>query len=166
MDSVKIIDVEDVADAPTPEEHLPALTKDFLLAGRAHFIVTNPKGDWMSFVIVAREGKRGTKWHGTTSYYVRAFDKDERRYRYVGVVDENGDIISTGRSEYVKGTPQYDIASWAIKCAWNQTPILDGYAITHNGKCGKCSRVLVERGDRETGFHLDCTPTSVAEAEL
>jgi hypothetical protein len=160
MDSpyVKIIDVdEDTPDEPEPEqEQLPQCTREFLLGGHAYFSVTNPKGERRFYVIVGRGGKRGTQWHGTTSYYLRAHQNGA--YRYVGVVQEDGGIKPTGRSEFVKGTLEFDIAAWALRAVFQQTPIQAGYGIRHAEKCGKCARALVERGDRETGFHLDCVP--------
>jgi hypothetical protein len=156
MDHVKLIDVEDIAEPAPDAETFPAVTKEFLLGGHAYFTVTNPKGNRLRYVIKARAGKRGTQWNGTVSYYLRVYHQGSSGYRYVGVVQEDGSIVSTGQAAYLKGTLEYDIAAWALSVVFQQVPIRVGYAITHNDKCGKCAAWLVDRGDRETGFHLDC----------
>src|ERR1700722_4409843 len=95
--AVTIIDIDEDAPEVIPEpDQLPALTIEFLLGGHAYFSVVNPKGQRFSYVIKARRGKPGTKWSGTTSYYLRVFLGGA--YRYVGVVNaDTGEIISTGK---------------------------------------------------------------------
>ena len=155
--TIRVVDLDDDAPDVVPErESHPAITKEFLFGGKAYFSVTNPQGKRMSYVIHGRSGKRGTQWAGVVSYYLRVFYKEA--YRYVGVVQDNGTIVSTGRAEFIVGTLEYDIAQWALFVVCQQHAIRAGYTIAHNDKCGVCARPLVTRGDRETGFHLDCTP--------
>lgn len=161
MDDVRIIDIDDL-ETPAEEATEPChaeVNREFLLAGEAHFSVTNPKNQRMLYVVKSRAGKRGTQWSGSVSYFLRVFDPTANTYRYVGVIQEDGTVVPTGRSEYTKGTFEFDIGQWAITTVFNNFPIRDGYKITHSGKCGKCARMLTETGDRQTGFHLDCTPT-------
>jgi hypothetical protein len=155
--TIRVIDLDDDAPEVAPEpESVPAITKEFLFGGKAYWSVTNPDGKRMSYTIQARAGKRGTNWAGVVSYYLRVFYKEA--YRYVGVVQDDGVIVSTGRAEFIEGTLEFDVAQWALLVVCQQQTIRAGYSITHNDKCGRCARPLVVRGDRDTGFHLDCAP--------
>lgn len=154
--AIKILDAGEEATAE-PDQRLAEVSKEFLLAGRAYFLVINPKGTRFAFSIQARINRANKdKFPGDMVYFLRVFRGGT--YQYVGVVrDESGDIASTGRSEFAPGTLEFDVAQWALTTVFNGLPLKPGYVIRHNEKCGKCGKVLVTRGDRETGFHLDCT---------
>lgn len=163
MADVHIIDVPDEFAERSPEElNRAKITKDFLLAGQAYFVVVSPNGKKFYYCIRGRMGKPGSKFSGQMSYYVRVHHKGE--YQYVGVIEtETGDIKATGRSQYLKGVLEFDVAQWAVKAIFEDLAITDGYVIAHNEKCGKCGRHLKEPGDRATGFHLQCTEPSEPE---
>lgn len=159
----RTIEVNEVPGLPAevqPGQHLPAITKEFLLSGRAFFHVKNPEGRTFMFKVHAR--KRPQRLEGQ-SFFVRSLSTKGDTYRYLAVLLPDGNLKITGRSDFTTVSPEYQIAAWAIRAVFDQQPIQEGYSIEHIFKCGKCGLSLsFGHGDLNcseeltTGLHLGC----------
>ena len=109
-------------DAPATS-HYPELSEKFLLAGRAVFTVSNPKGDHFTFKVRKVESE-WPKFSGkqTTTFFVNAkVAGTEHPYGYIGILDiTKGTIKCTAKSEFLPGTKEYDIAAWACQAVINE----------------------------------------------
>ena len=137
---------------------LPKLSRKFLFAGRALFTVSNPKGEHYTYRVRGRE----TEWplgsgKKRTSYFLSVKrDGGKWPYRYIGLVNDNGTIKLTGKSEFGVGTREYDVARWAMTAVCASRTIPAGYSIQHAGKCGKCGRTLTDPVSIERGIGPEC----------
>jgi hypothetical protein len=147
----KTVEADDVpltplADVPTAK---PGITKDFLLAGRAYFAVTNNKGLTFWYKVHRREFNSTSE-----GFFVRVAHKAEGAYEYVGVLNgDTGVLAVVGRSIYIQGTPEFEVAKWALSTVFAGHDIPEGYTICHIGKCGRCGRTLI--GHSKTGLHTE-----------
>jgi hypothetical protein len=148
---LKTVRVPDpVVNDESISDHFPTITKDFLLAGKARFVVANPQGRTYTFMI--RGLKSAYRGKGQVSRYLRVMadtttvDPLPFRFRYVGIVLETGVVKSTGQSEFLAGTPEYDVAQWAIRAVFDVEPLLPGYVIRHDNRCGRCGGPLTDDG--------------------
>ena len=139
--------------------HSPELSEKFLLAGRAVFTVSNPKGDHFTFKVRKVESE-WPKFSGkmSTTFFVNAkVAGTAHPYGYIGILDiTKGTIKCTAKSEFLPGSKEYDIAAWACQAAINAKMIPDGYHIEHAGRCGKCGRQLTDPVSIERGIGPEC----------
>jgi hypothetical protein len=77
-------------------------------------------------------------------------------YRYIGMVNANGSIKCSAKSEFIPGTKEYDVANWAVQVVFNSKFLKDGYEIRHVGKCGRCGRTLTDPDSINRGIGPDC----------
>lgn len=137
----------------------PKITQDFLLSGRAFFLVKSPTGKTYTFKIHRRTvGDHRHK--GEPSYFVRVLNASEavERWPYVGVLLKTGKIQVTSRSKFTTGDPEFDVAQWAVNATFENAAIPDGYSIEHIDRCGVCAQTLVKELDKEAGMHDTCSP--------
>ncbi len=148
-----------VVDAP---KVTPGITREFLLAGRAYFVAENNKGEQFSYKVHRRE------FNLSEGFYVRVACQSGGRgllgahgsrglsYQYVGTLNaDTGALKVVGRSNFIQGTPEFDVAKWALEMVFNERDIPEGYRINHIGKCGKCGRSLVDGLSSTTGLHTE-----------
>jgi hypothetical protein len=158
----KTVEATEVTEIPVVEKPTttPGITKDFLLAGQAFFKASNNKGQSFTYKVHRREVGHGS----AEAFFVRVHAGN--MYRYVGVMNpETGKLTVVGRSAYIPGTPEFDVAAWALSMVFAGQDIPEGYTIDHIGKCGKCGRTLsvdiVSNGQRKrfgsslTGLHTE-----------
>lgn len=156
VDGFQVIDVPEEASIPEPPQYA-SISREFLFAGNAHFRVTNPAGEKLTYFLRSRMGQQGTQWNGQISYFLLA--ERTNGYAFVGVVvPDTGEVKIVGKSKFTPGDPVYNVAVWAIDVTINRLPIAPGYQITHVRRCGACGRTLVQPGDFVQGFHMDCIP--------
>lgn len=135
-------------------DHMPSMTKDLLLAGKATFVVANPEGKRYVYKVKALKGEYKGKVETSYLLSVQA-NGGKFPYRYIGVLLKDGTIKSTGKSSFVAGTKEFDVAQWAVRKVFNGDKIPGGYDITHADKCGRCTKTLPE-ADKADGLCLDC----------
>jgi hypothetical protein len=133
-DDIHIVDMpEDEAPevVEPPALHYPQIRKEFLLAGHAYFCVLNPKGDRLTYCVRARENKKkGSKFEHTTSYFLRVWNLVRNSYEYVGIIEPTtGVVIPTGQSRFLKGTPEFDVAQWAVTVIFDCSVLAPGFEI-------------------------------------
>jgi hypothetical protein len=140
----------------------PKLTPTFLLAGRAVFTVSNPKGDHYTFRIKKTESEwpKGSGKMQTTYFVTVKAPGGKYPYAYIGMLNTTtGGIKCTAQSIYTPGSREYDVAVWACQAVIQMKFIPEGYKIEHAGKCGKCGRELTDPLSIERGIGPDCWET-------
>jgi hypothetical protein len=142
--------------------HYPELSEKFLLAGRALFTVSNPKGDHYTF----RVKKAESEWpvgsgRMSTSYFVSVkAPGGDYPYRYIGMLLLDKKILkTTNKSAFLPGSKEYEVAAWACFAVLDQKMIPDGYHIEHAGRCGKCGRTLTDPESIQRGIGPECWST-------
>jgi hypothetical protein len=128
----------------TPEEAL-----EFALAGNAHFTVENPTtGNRFTFRVSTP--KRPAR-NGKTVHFVSVLTgpDNKRHYRYMATIFDGADLRWTRKSKIADGAPSATAFKWAFKRRFDFTDTPAEF--WHEGKCGKCARMLtvpesVERG--------------------
>jgi hypothetical protein len=162
-----VISDGDGADAPVGNPspstvagpHYPELSEKFLLAGRALFTVSNPKGDHYTFKVrrVESEWPVGSGRMSVTYFVNVKTSGSDRPYQYIGILKtDTGDIKCTAKSAFLPGTKEYDVAKWACQSVIGAKMIPDGYHIEHAGHCGKCGRTLTDPESIQRGIGPEC----------
>ena len=133
-------------------------TKEFLLAGDATFTVENGKGEHYTYHI----GESESDDKRPKLYFARVMTGTENtniseHYKYIGVLDpKTGMVRFTKASKFADTSKEYLVLMWAIKQVWDQRNIPEGYAIRHNGSCGRCGRKLTNPESLTTGIGPEC----------
>jgi len=129
------------------------LTKDFVLAGKSLFTVSNGKGQHYTFKITKREHEQwGNKWFASVRTH-----QESRNYRYIGVVNPvSGVPHLTKASKYSQNSQEYRVLRWALDIVWGRRTLPPGYKIEHAGKCGRCGRTLTTPDSIRIGIGPEC----------
>ena len=156
-------DAEVQAPAPSvPTAQAPELTEKFLLAGKALFTVSNPKGGHFTFKVrrVESEWPIGSGRMSLTYFVNVKTTESDRPYQYIGILNTmTGDIKCTMKSVFLPGSKEYDVAKWACQVVIGGKLIPAGYHIQHAGQCGKCGRTLTDPESIERGIGPECWQT-------
>lgn len=145
-----------------PAGNYASLTTKFLLAGKATFTISNPKGDHYTFKVrrVESEYPPNSGKMGVTFFVSVKAAGGKWPYRYIGLLNkDDGGIKCTAKSEYVNGTKEYNVAAWACATVIGHKLLPDGYKIEHAGQCGKCGKTLTDPLSIERGIGPDCWET-------
>ncbi len=131
------------------------LTRTFLLAGRAIFTISNPQGVRYTFKITHKEGS--AKFPPAWFVSLLTGSDNENDYTYVGMLDcETGTVRLTAKSKYRDDTLAVKVVRWGLSLIWGNKELPEGYAIHHEGKCGRCGRLLTVPSSVDSGFGPEC----------
>jgi hypothetical protein len=112
------------------------LSKNFVLAGRASFIVENAKGE---NVTVKVSKSRPNSKYPTPVYFVSLRHNNDA-WAYAGLLTPRFGIkigFKTRATERAR-----KIAEWALKIIDTGAAVPQGYRLAHTGRCGKCGKLL------------------------
>lgn len=138
------------------------ITKDFVLAGRAVFTVSNAVGDRYTFKVTQKDGKMGPVWFVS----LLTGPDNEADYTYMGILDAwSAEVILTKASRYTMHSEPVRVLQWACKMVWSQRALPAGYAIHHEGQCGRCGRTLTVPESIESGFGPECVKKVFVSSE-
>lgn len=135
--------------------------KDFILGGRAIFTVASPTGERYTFKVNRKDADPGSRYQQPT-YFVAvmtgsANDADSS-YTYLGILQTGTGAVKLTRSSRMgEDATQVRVIRWALKLVWAGESLPSGYAIHHEGRCGRCGRLLTVPESITTGFGPDCT---------
>lgn len=126
------------------------LTKTFLLAGRASFVVENPKGESVTVKLSKSRPKIDTRtgrpWPET--FFVSLRHNNEA-WQFVGKLDATSmTIVPTGAPHVralwadAESARHLRIAQWGISRVVAEQAVPTGYRLAHTGRCGKCGKML------------------------
>jgi hypothetical protein len=129
------------------------LTKDFILAGKALFTVSNGKGQHFTFKVRKQTSEQwGDKWFASVRTH-----QEGRNYLYIGVVNPvSGVPHLTKASKYPKDSIEYKVLRWVLDIVWGRYTLPAGYEIKHAGRCGRCGRTLTTPDSIKCGIGPEC----------
>lgn len=135
------------------------ITKSFVFAGNASFIVENPKGESVTLKI-QRAKAPFTARNGTVyppAFFLRT-RHNNGEWTLIGRVDENTYAIVPTKNPNLPPPDArvMQIAEWAILTACTEQPVPEGYRIAHLGKCGACGRPLTDPTSIASGIGPEC----------
>lgn len=142
------------------------LSKEFVTAGRAVFTLEIPSSFQQKF---------GTKPHYTyrirhkeangeygEAWFVQLLTGPENTsdFTYMGMLDtEEGQVRLTQKSPYTADSWPVSLLQRALANVWAETQqkIVDaGFKLHHEGRCGRCGRVLTVPSSIESGIGPEC----------
>ena len=131
------------------------LTRQFILAGKAIFTVSNDKGDRYTFRVTHKKGSE----RFAPAWFVALLTgpDNESDYSYMGMLDaETGEARLTGKSKFTKDSLPFKVACFGLRIVWGTQELPAGYAIHHEGYCGRCGRLLTVPESVDSGFGPEC----------
>lgn len=151
-------------DAPThePDAHEPdapalTITPEFLRAGRAVFTVENPEGEHYTYRLTRSadepDAKRPACWFAS----LLTGPDNERDYTYIGLYcPDRADVRLTSKSRLADDSRAVRVLRWAVQIVHGLRPLPAGYQIRHEGRCGRCARVLTTPDSLTSGLGPEC----------
>lgn len=132
------------------------LTKDFITAGRAIFTVQSGRtGGHITYRVSKKEGngKYPTAWFVS----VLTGPENTRNYTFLGLLcPETGRVRLTRKSGFQEDSQPTRVLRWALRIVWSNGSFPDGYSLHHEGRCGKCGRVLTVPESCSIGIGPEC----------
>jgi len=130
---------------------MAGINERFLTAGRAIFTVSNPKGERYTYRISKKDTERGSIYFGS----LLTGSDNESDYTYMGLV--TGDTVrTTAKSAYPATSKPVAVLGWALQVVNGKRTLPEGYAIHHEGRCGRCGRTLTVPESVESGIGPEC----------
>lgn len=135
------------------------LNRDFLLGGRAGFVVKNPAGEKYEYRVRLSKPKPNSKYGPT--YFVSLVDAKHPRSKYgavyMGILNKDTmKVAKTYASAFDESTREWKVVEWAIALMEANVAPPDGYTLTHVGKCGRCGRKLTDAVSKARGIGPEC----------
>lgn len=127
----------------------------FVTAGRAVFTVESASGEWYTYKVNRSKGSEQYK----PALFVSLLTGPDNTadFTYLGKLDEySGDVVLTAKSKYRLDSTPVKVIRWALRHVWTNKPLPAGYAIRHEGRCGRCGRALTVPESIETGIGPEC----------
>jgi len=131
------------------------IDKTFVTAGRAIFTVSNPAGQHYTFRIRGKESEQQVAPVFFAELLTGPNNTDD--YTYLGILDHrSGDVRLTKKSAYTADTLPVRVLTWAMRLTFDGKPEPAGYRLQHEGRCGRCGRVLTVPSSIESGIGPEC----------
>jgi hypothetical protein len=129
------------------------ITPSFVLAGRAVFTVDNGKGQHYTFKVShkAAEGSWPEAWFAS----LLTGPDNTSDYTYLGMINPDLTVKLTRKSPYGPDSQPVKVLGWALRRIVAQS-LPEGYNVHHEGKCGRCGRVLTVPASITSGFGPEC----------
>lgn len=131
------------------------INKDFVLAGKAIFTIDNGKGTHYTYKVTHKEatGQYNESWFVS----LLTGPDNTSNYTYLGMLNPfNGAVSLTRKSKFDDLTLPVRVIRWALNIIWSSKELPTGYNIRHEGRCGRCGRVLTVPESIDTGIGPEC----------
>jgi hypothetical protein len=123
------------------------VSKAFVLAGRASFVVENPQGE--SVTVKLNKAKPKTNPYTGQPYaetYFVSVRHNNHPWQFIGRL-QGEQIVPTANVAPVWAQPgpwwrAIRVAQWGLNRIFTQTAVPQGYRLAHTGRCGKCGKLL------------------------
>ena len=138
------------------------LTKSFVTAGRASFVVANPQGESVTVKVSKGRPKLGRNGQPMSPKMWVSLRHNNNPWQWVGSLDvDKGEIlVASPTAQYNRATAVdarvVTIANWALKCVWENLAVPAGYRLEHTGRCGRCGKMLRDADSIKSGFGPEC----------
>ena len=125
----------------------------FMLAGNSRITVTSRKtGKWFTYKVNQKDNDFGRKTPHFVSVLIGPDNNTD--YMYIGFISSTGDFMA-GR----KGKPDaesYKSFEWMYNMMRNRDEIHPMLEVRHEGRCGRCNRVLTVPESIDNGIGPEC----------
>jgi len=133
------------------------VSKAFVLAGDAIFTVANGKGQRYTYRVrrVEKDPAKGPVWFVS----LLTGPQNTHDYTYLGMVVETLGGLTvrlTKASKLTVDSLPVRVAVWALRIVSTGHPVPAGYGIHHEGRCGRCGRLLTVPESIVSGFGPEC----------
>ena len=135
-----------------------AISKEFVLAGNSIFTVEEADGTHHTYRV--RYAEANGKW--PEAYFVGylAGPDNTRNYAKLGKLDAETGVVSTyGATHNLKSSRKLAALNRVLACVWSGDHAAyerHGWRTHHEGRCGRCGRLLTVPESIETGFGPEC----------
>lgn len=132
--------------------------RDFILGGKAIFTVSNPTGERYTFKVNRKDAEPGSPYGDQPTFFVKLLTGPDNGsdYTYLGLLTEGGAVKLTRASRFTDETKPVKVIRWAAGLVFAGRDLPAGYAIHHEGRCGRCGRRLTVPESVESGFGPEC----------
>jgi hypothetical protein len=130
----------------------------FILAGNAYFTLRSAKTGTRYTFRVSK--KKDGDVHFVSTMYGSDNTAD---YAYLGVI-KNGQFTLTAKSRFTNDSPQAKAFGWAFDHIMGADRIPDVLEFWHEGRCGRCARLLTVPESIANGIGPECAKRFTAEA--
>ena len=131
------------------------VSKEFVLAGNSIFTVKSASGEYITFKVSKKEASNGY----SASWFCNVLTGPDNTssYTYLGLLDQlHGDVRLTRASRYNHDSKPYKVLRWALSKVWSGESLPEGYEVKHEGRCGRCGRVLTTPDSIDAGIGPEC----------
>lgn len=127
------------------------VSKAFAFAGRASFVVENPKGESVTIKLSRAKARNVVNPRTGQPYpdtYWVSLRHNNQPWQWVGKLDaQRRHILNTGGPtngywSSPEGKRALTIADWALGLVEAEQEAPQGYRLAHTGHCGKCGKLL------------------------
>lgn len=128
-----------------------AAARGFALAGKAIFTLRSA-ATGARYTFKVRQAK------DKAIFFVSALygSANESDYAYLGIIDGDGCFRVTAKSRFSKDSPQAKAFDWTWRRLVNLTELPDGLEFWHEGRCGRCGRLLTVPESIASGIGPEC----------
>ncbi len=131
------------------------IDREWILSGKAIFTVSNDKGTRYTY----RVTHKAADGRFPEAYFVSLLTGPDNTsdYSYMGMVNkQTAEVFLTRKSAYNDDSVPVKVVRWALKKIWANEAFPVGYAVCHEGYCGRCSRLLTVPSSVESGYGPEC----------
>ena len=131
--------------------------KQFISAGNAIFTIENKEGKHYTFKVRRMEDNATHMILDTAFISLLTGPENTKNYTYLGILDlREGTVRRTRNSKIEPSAISWKVAEWLIRTVWQGKEMPIGYKLHHEGKCGRCGRLLTVPSSIESGLGPDC----------
>lgn len=137
---------------------MACVTKQFVLAGDAIFTIKSPDGKHRTYRVTRVEGN--DRW--PEAYFVKTLvgPDNTEDYAYLGKLDTfTGQVSTTAKSKSWQDTTRLRLLNRVLARVWtgdHDAYLQHGYYTHHEGRCGRCGRILTVPSSIESGIGPEC----------
>lgn len=151
---------------------MPTVTKQFVLAGKATFTVEladsfrqerkEKYGEDLKAHYTFRVNFKAKNGKYPDTYFVKVLTGPEntKDYTYVGkLLKDSGKVVTTSASKWRDDDIRFKLLNRVLALVWlgDIKPIEEkGFGLHHEGKCGRCGRLLTTPESIERGIGPEC----------
>lgn len=138
------------------------LTKEFFLAGAATFTIEVPAGGPKSHYTYRINKVEASGNFTQDAYFVNLLTgpDNDSDYTYLGMLKaETGELILTRKSAFAASTFPVRLVHRTFARVWaNEQDVIvqAGFKLHHEGRCGRCNRLLTTPESCERGIGPEC----------
>jgi len=151
------------------------LTKEFITAGKAIFTLDIPASfqrdakckSHYTYKVSFKKGKG--QWKDTWFIALLSGPDNTTDYSYLGMLDpEKGNVILTRKSNFNDSTYPVMLLRRVVACLWERDGSKPedieaaGFTLHHEGRCGRCGKLLTVPSSVKSGLGPHCAAKSMA----